>query len=68
MTWKIDSSGSAAVDPTYFWIPIAEEKPPLNVKVQLLGSGDVATYGIWDTEDKFFTHWCPLPIRKRKHD
>ena len=57
----IDSTGIAAVDPDYFWLPI--ENCPKNVKVQLLGDG-VAMYGIYKGES-FYTHWCPLPKLKR---
>ena len=55
----IDSSGQAAVDSTYFWQPIST--CPRGVKVQLLGEGCVAMYGILNRDNSFFTHWAPLP-------
>lgn len=63
MTVILDNSGKAAVDKTYFWRPIAE--CPRGVKVQLLGQGGVAIYGIWGGRDEFFTHWAPLPVKPR---
>jgi hypothetical protein len=56
---KIDNSGKAAVDVTYFWQPIST--CPRGVKVQLLGKGGVAMYGIFTRNDTFYTHWAPLP-------
>ena len=58
---QLDSTNTAAVDPSYHWIPI--ESCPHNVKVQLLGDG-VAQYGVY-RGDGFFTHWCPLPTLKK---
>ena len=57
----VDSTGTAAVDPDYFWRPI--ETCPRGVKVQLLGDG-VAIYGIYKGE-KFYSNWAPLPKLKR---
>ena len=60
--YKIDSSGAAAVDTTYFWQPL--ETCPCGVKVQLLGKSGVAMYGQLTPKTKaeaFFTHWAPLP-------
>ena len=55
----VDSSGTTAVDATYFWQSIAN--CPRGVKVQLLGKGGVAMYGIFNNRDEFYTHWAPLP-------
>jgi hypothetical protein len=55
------SDGAAAVDPNYYWQPIAT--CPRSVKVQLLGKGGVAVYASYHS-DKFFTHWAPLPKRR----
>ena len=66
MTVKIDGSGKAAVDKDYFWRPISE--CPRGVKVQLLGKGGVAAYGIWNGRDPFFTHWAPLPVKPRAEE
>lgn len=59
---KIDSTGTAAVDSNYYWLPIVT--CPIGVKVQLLGDG-VAHYGVYSGKDKFWTHWAALPkLRK----
>jgi hypothetical protein len=61
---RIDNSGQAAVDVTYFWQPI--RTCPRGVKVQLLGMGGVAMYGVITGEpDMFYTHWAPLPKRPK---
>jgi len=59
----VDSSGTTAVDATYFWQPL--ETCPRGVKVQLLGKGGVAMYGIFNGRDEFYTHWAPLPKKPR---
>lgn len=56
---KLDSSGTVAVDHTYFWQPIGT--CPRSVKVQLLGKGGVAVYGQYNGKDDYWTHWAPLP-------
>lgn len=63
-----DSSGYAAVDSSYFWQPMNTCRR--GVKVQLLGTGGVAMYGIFSKPDKFFTHWAPLPKvpKEKTHD
>ena len=38
---------------------------PIGVKLQLLTNGGVAIYGQYKTGDKFYTHWAPLPRRRR---
>jgi len=59
----IDSTGKVAVDHSYYWQPIAS--CPRGVKVQLLGQGGVAAYGIWNGREVFWTHWAPLPKLKK---
>jgi hypothetical protein len=54
----IDSTGTAAVDHTYFWQPM--DTCPRGVKVQLLNAGGVAVYGQYQT-DSFWKGWAPLP-------
>lgn len=63
---KIDKSGAAAVDPNYFWQPIAT--CPRGVKVQLIGNSGVAVYGNYNGKDAFYTHWAPLPKFKKATD
>lgn len=60
MTHTINSAGTAAVAVDYYWLPI-DGDTPRGVKLQLLGKGGVATYGIWNGRDTFYTHWAPLP-------
>lgn len=54
----INAAGTVAVSTDVFWTPI--DTAPRGVKIQLLGKGNVATYGTY-YGDKFWTHWCPLP-------
>jgi hypothetical protein len=64
MTSTLDSTGTVAVDHTYFWQPI--ETCPTGVKVQLLGRGGVAVYGTHNGCSTFWTHWAPLPKLKKE--
>ena len=50
---------TVAVDPDYFWQPMAT--CPQGVKLQLLGAGGVATYGHYLRGDSFWRGWAPLP-------
>ena len=59
----LNTEKSVAVATDYFWQPI--DTCPRGVKVQLLGKGGVATYGIWNGKEPFYTHWAPLPRRRR---
>lgn len=61
MNVTVSSDGAAAVDSDYFWRSM--DSCPRGVKVQLLGLGGVAHYGIYDGSDKFWTAWAPLPKR-----
>jgi hypothetical protein len=58
MTHTLNAAKTVAVAIDVYWIPI--ETAPRGVKVQLLGKGNVATYGTY-YGDKFWTHWSPLP-------
>lgn len=60
---KIDSTGTTAVDPEYFWQPI--ETCPAGVRVQLLGRSGIAMYGVKSKDVSFFTHWAPLPKKPK---
>ena len=55
----LNSDGTVAVDPEYFWRPM--HNCPRSVKVQLLGEGGVAVYGMYDGQDNFWKFWAPLP-------
>ncbi len=61
---KINSAGTAAVAEAYYWMPCGVDTP-IGVKLQLLTKGGVAIYGQYKTGDKDFTHWAPLPRRRR---
>lgn len=37
---------------------------PRGVKVQLMGSGGIAMYGIYDGKSPFFLAWCAMPARR----
>lgn len=62
MTHKINSDRTVAVATDYFWIPIGKDTPR-GVKLQLLGEGGIAVYGIYTGGAAFWTHWAPLPKR-----
>lgn len=55
---QLDSTAIAAVDKGYSFIPIATA--PRGAKVQLLGRGGVAVYGIYDG-NPFWIGWAPVP-------
>ena len=59
MTHTINASQTVAVAVDTYWIPVCKNTPR-GVKLQLLGKGGVAIYGIFNS-DAFWTHWCPLP-------
>jgi hypothetical protein len=60
MIVKDSSDGTAAVDPNYFWQPIAT--CPIGRKVQLINKPmGCATYGVYDRKSTYWTHWAPLP-------
>lgn len=52
-------NNEVAVDRSYLWQPIAT--CPRGVKVQLLGAGGVAHYGLYNGKDPFWCGWAPLP-------
>ena len=54
----INTTHKVAVATDTYWQPI--DTCPRGVKVQLLGKGNVATYGTY-FGDQFWTNWCPLP-------
>ena len=61
MSATFNRDRTVAVDPDYYWQPMAT--CPLAVKVQLLGAGGVATYGQGGRGDSFWQGWAPLPKR-----
>ena len=58
------SDNTVAVDHSYEWQPIGT--CPRSVKVQLLGKGGVAIYGLYDGKDPFWEGWAPLPCRSKE--
>ncbi len=59
MTVRLTSDRVAAVDQTYFWRTM--DTCPLSTKVQLLGRGGVAVYGLYDGKSEWWVGWAPLP-------
>jgi len=47
----------------YYWEPMST--CPRGVKVQLLGQGGVAYYGIYNGKDDWPVEWAPLPRRRK---
>jgi hypothetical protein len=61
---KVSSDGAAAVATNYFWQSM--ESCPIGVKVQLLGKGGVATYGVLTRHvDGFWKGWAPVPKERK---
>jgi hypothetical protein len=61
MSMHINTARTVAVDRGVQWQPMST--CPTGVKVQLLGDGDVATYGSWDGKNTFWKGWAPLPSK-----
>lgn len=59
---RINTNRTAAVAEDYYWSPMSA--CPRGVKVQLLGQGGVATYGLYDGKSTFWQGWAPLPQRR----
>ena len=59
--YKMNSSNTVAVSAEVFWIPTGPDTPR-GCKLQLLGEGGVACYGVYFGE-KFWTHWQSVPKR-----
>lgn len=53
---------TVAVSTTQYWEEM--DTCPRGVKVQLLGEGGVALYGMYDGRNPFFTNWAPLPKKR----
>lgn len=60
--FKLNGDKTVAVATDTYWIPI-DKDTPRGVKLQLLGAGGVATYGVYNG-DRFWTDWCPVPKRR----
>lgn len=61
--FKVNTTKGVVVANDNYWRKIDHETPRGN-KVQLLGIGGVAVYGQYKG-DAFWTHWCPLPRRRK---
>ena len=62
MTHTINRDKTVAVSTTQFWETM--DSCPRGVKVQLLGAGGVAVYGLWDGKNPFWQAWAPVPRRR----
>lgn len=58
----LNTEKTAAVSTTQYWEPMRD--CPRGVKVQLLGLGGVAVYGMYDGRNPFWEGWAPLPKRR----
>lgn len=58
----LNSAKTVAVSTTQYWEDM--DSCPRGVKVQLLGAGGVAAYGMWDGRNPFWVAWAPLPKRR----
>lgn len=63
---KLNRDQTVGVDPGYYWRPIGSDAPR-GVKLQLLGKGCVASYGVLGTRlDGYWTHYAPLPTLRKE--
>ena len=68
MTEKLDSTRTALVDSKAYWIPITKDTPR-GVKCYLINRpAKSATIGMVGTEEKFFTHYHPIPVFDPQED
>ena len=65
MNHTVNKHHAVAVATNVYWQPI-DKDTPRGVKLQLLGVGGVAAYGVWNGKDTFWTDWAPLPKRRPK--
>jgi hypothetical protein len=65
MKITLDSTGVAAVDKEYHWLPMST--CPLHTKVQLKGKGGLAIYSEYDGKDPFWVGWARLPTDKKEN-
>ena len=61
-SYALNTAKTVAVSSDTYWQHI--NSAPRGVKCQLLGSGGVATYGLYNG-DKFWENWCPLPKKAK---
>ncbi len=61
MTQILNKDQTVAIDSTYHWQKM--ETCPRGVRVQLLGNGGVATYGVYNGDRSFWRMWAPLPTK-----
>ena len=59
MNFRVNKDRAVAVATDYFWQHM--DSCPRGVKIQLLGIGGVASYGVWDGKNRFWSAWAPLP-------
>lgn len=62
--YHLNSNKSVAVADDYYWNENMKDCPR-GTKVQLLGAGGVAAYGLY-FGDAFWESWAPLPKRRGK--
>lgn len=62
---RLNADRTVAVATDVFW---NEDMAtcPRGAKVQLLGAGGVASYGVYNGRDPFWVGWAPVPKRREK--
>lgn len=66
MKMTIDSTKSAMVSQTVYWIPI-DKNTPLGVKLLVINQNHgVLTTSILGPNEKYFTHWQAVPKFSRE--
>lgn len=66
MTHKISSDGAASITLNCKWLLI-DRNTPRGVKMMLISEKyGIAQISIYSPNDKYFTHWHPLPTFKKE--
>ena len=63
--FKLTADRAAAVAVDYYWNEDMSTCPR-GAKVQLLGEGGIADYGVYNGRDDFYVAWAPCPKRRPK--
>lgn len=62
MTEKLDSTKTALVNTRNYWLPITDSTPR-GAKCFLINrQAKSATVGVVGNDEKFFTHYFPMPV------
>jgi len=66
VTFKLNNERTAAVSLEVFWIPVGPDTPRGVSMLLISEAAGVLQKGMYDPNDKFFTHWFPNPKLPKK--